>query len=97
VKVKITTDVKKLWSCRGMANNSPEHKGKLPSSSGQPISLVLPGERSNFCDGIMWHVNRKQAQKVCAKGGTVTPETRLCEHQIDFPSKEAERIAKEIE
>lgn len=90
MKVKVTSDAKKLWSCANMAIGERENRGKLPTSAGQEFSIKLPGLRSDYCDGLKWPVATKPKDGKDSRNGV-----SVCEHQIDFLSPEDEKLARQ--
>lgn len=95
VKVIVTKDAKKLWSCRNMLTGDmlrePPNKGKLPPSSGEEFEIRIPGTKSEYCRGTKWVVltsTKTNSDKRTL--GTIS----VCSHQIDFLSRKDERVAK---
>ena len=76
-RVKITTDVAKLWECEGMRCLSPDSSGKLPDSAGLEIRVIVPPVGNTFCQSAhAWNVIKEDWAKD-SKG------QQVCEHQID--------------
>lgn len=74
VKVPITSDVDKLWSCKEMRRRRPNDIGKTTSWSGKIITIdANSATESTFCDGTMWTV----------LAGNSLGGKYVCNHQID--------------
>lgn len=85
MKATITKDAKKLWSCKNMKIGlSREYKGKLPKSSGEEITLFLPGKTpSPFCQAMRaWDVAETPKSMPNHAVGYM-----VCEHQVDLPKE----------
>lgn len=89
MKVKITTNVKKLFSCPEFAANHV--KGKLPPVAGREITIKLPGRPSNFCNATIWQVAPEDSKALDRKQRS---DMFVCEHQIEFLNKTDESTAK---
>lgn len=89
MKVKITRDAKKLYSCPEFKRNHPDGNGRLPPVSGNEISIKLPGVPSHFCKSLIWEVIASAKIDRSKRAGMM-----VCEHQIDFLSPDDEILAK---
>ena len=76
-RVKITSDVEKLWKCEGMRRLSPTMIGKLPKEAGKKIRVIVPPVKNIFCNGEWAWVVVKEGPVKNLQG------TEICSHQID--------------
>jgi hypothetical protein len=88
MKVRITEDAEKLWSCTSFVNiTDPRCKGKKPWNAGVEIEVYLPGETpSPFCQADKaWKVVPESAEKF----GFNAFGKYVCEHQVDMVGPQA--------
>jgi len=72
ITVKITTNTAKLWLCRNMLRTVPKRfHNKTPDQAGREITIIVPGEKSPYCDGVVFKV--------------LGADRTVCTHQIDLP------------
>lgn len=85
MKVRITTDAKKLWSCSNMVlGPNRDRKGELPKSAGKEIEVYMPGETpSTICKGTSSWLVAKVAPGMRPPAGA-----RVCNHQVDLPKED---------
>ena len=76
-RVKITSDVEKLWKCEGIRRLHPTMIGKRPKAAGKEIRVIVPPVKNTFCNG-------EWAWEVLKEGPVKKLEgQQVCEHQID--------------